>query len=51
MPASANAARPLTEAGPGGKLPYTGTNVVLALFAASCLLAAGLGIRPYSRRG
>jgi hypothetical protein len=43
-PASALARRPLdTEA--GGKLPYTGSNVVLALFVASCLLAAGLGIR------
>jgi hypothetical protein len=43
-PASANASRPLTEAS-GSKLPYTGSDVVLALFLASCLLAAGLGLR------
>jgi hypothetical protein len=42
-PASALANRPLNKA--GGNLPYTGTDVVLALFIASCLLAGGLGLR------
>jgi hypothetical protein len=48
-PAEANAQRELT-AKAGGKLPYTGTDVVLALFVASALLAAGLGLRQLTAR-
>jgi hypothetical protein len=33
-----------------GKLPYTGSDVVLALLVASCLLAAGLGLRRLTAR-
>ena len=47
-PASALATRPLDE-NAADKLPYTGTNVVVALFVASCLLAAGLGLRRFDR--
>ena len=43
-PASAQANRSLT-AEQADKLPYTGSDVVLALFLASCLLAAGLALR------
>ena len=49
-PASALADRPLGNEA-GGRLPYTGSNVVLALFVASCLLAAGLGIRRLGAGG
>ncbi|HYZ29728.1 MAG TPA: hypothetical protein VE570_11765 [Thermoleophilaceae bacterium] len=47
-PASAHATRTLDDE-VAGKLPYTGTNVVLALFVASCMLAAGLGLRRLGR--
>jgi hypothetical protein len=43
-PASAKASQPLSKE-KADKLPYTGSDVVLALFIASCLLAAGLGLR------
>jgi hypothetical protein len=49
-PASARQTKPLTAAA-GDKLPYTGTNVVIALFIASCLLTAGLGLRNRMRPG
>jgi hypothetical protein len=48
-PASAVASRPL-PAEQAGKLPYTGSDVVLALLVASCLLAAGLGLRRLTAR-
>lgn len=48
-PASATARRPLTET-QGGKLPYTGSDIVLALFLASSLLAGGLGLRRLTTR-
>jgi hypothetical protein len=48
-PASAKATQPLTAA-QADKLPYTGSDVVLALFIASCLLAAGLGLRGLTGR-
>lgn len=44
VPASAKTPRAL-DADEADKLPYTGTNVVLSLFIACCLLAAGLGMR------
>lgn len=43
-PASASSNRPLS-ATRAGKLPYTGSDVVLALLIACCLLAGGLGVR------
>lgn len=44
VPASAKTPRAL-DADEADKLPYTGTDVVLSLFIACCLLAAGLGMR------
>jgi hypothetical protein len=48
-PGSAKEAQSLTAA-QADKLPYTGGDVVLALFVASCLLAAGLGLRRLTAR-
>jgi hypothetical protein len=45
-PASALNNRPLA-AKQAAKLPYTGSDVVLALLIACCLLAAGLGVRRF----
>ena len=47
-PNSAIFQRPLTEG--ADKLPYTGGDVVLALFIASSLLALGLGLRRFEAR-
>ncbi|HEX6712937.1 MAG TPA: hypothetical protein VF066_06115 [Thermoleophilaceae bacterium] len=47
-PNSAMLQRPLTEG--ADKLPYTGGDVVLALFVASCLLTLGLGLRRLAAR-
>lgn len=49
-PAAANKTQPLS-AKAAGKLPYTGTDVVLFLFIGSLLLAAGLALREPLRRG
>jgi hypothetical protein len=44
VPAAAKKARPLTSAR-AGALPYTGTDLLVVLFAAACLLSLGTALR------